>query len=128
VFAARVEMMVFLSLYLITLALQLLTTGSVLQQGSTALVALTAVHAGALAATFWTLLGMWLFMCYFLPLFLPCFFRCSFVCVFFPYFLNYKLDALSSSPSAMSHHITAFSRRLLPFRKQFYVTLVSFAP
>ncbi|KAF8522916.1 chitin synthase III catalytic subunit [Hysterangium stoloniferum] len=54
---ARVEMVVFLSMYLVTLPLQLLTTGSILRQGSQALVALTAVHAGVVAALFWTLLG-----------------------------------------------------------------------
>ena len=37
--------------------MQLLTTGSFLQQGSTALSVLTAIHAGLVAATFWTLLG-----------------------------------------------------------------------
>jgi hypothetical protein len=37
--------------------LQLLTTGGVLRQGSTALVALTAVHAGVVAALFWGLLA-----------------------------------------------------------------------
>ncbi|KAI6021704.1 chitin synthase III catalytic subunit-domain-containing protein [Pisolithus microcarpus] len=35
----------------------LLTTGSLLQQGSTALVALTAIHAGLVATLFWWLLG-----------------------------------------------------------------------
>jgi len=44
-------------LYLFTLPLQLLTTGSLLEQGSTALIALTAVHAGAVAALFWALLA-----------------------------------------------------------------------
>ncbi|KAH9958376.1 chitin synthase III catalytic subunit [Lactifluus volemus] len=37
--------------------LQLLTTGSFLKQGSTALVVFTALHAGAVVALFWTLLG-----------------------------------------------------------------------
>ncbi|KAK7685113.1 hypothetical protein QCA50_011952 [Cerrena zonata] len=53
----RVEFRIFLVLYWLTLPLQLLTTGSVLQQGSTALTVLTAIHAGFVAATFWALLG-----------------------------------------------------------------------
>lgn len=47
----------FLVLYLLTLPFQLITTGSFLHQGTTALVVLTAIHAGLVAATFWTLLG-----------------------------------------------------------------------
>jgi hypothetical protein len=53
----RVEFRMFLILYLVTLPLQILTTGSFLKQGSTALTALTAIHAGAVAATFWALLA-----------------------------------------------------------------------
>jgi hypothetical protein len=53
----RVEIRAFLAVYFITLPLQLLTTGSFLKQGSTTLVAFTALHAGAVAALFWTLLG-----------------------------------------------------------------------
>ncbi|KAA1477449.1 hypothetical protein DENSPDRAFT_861540 [Dentipellis sp. KUC8613] len=53
----RVEIRAFFVLYLLTLPLQLLTTGSYLTQGSTALVALTAIHAGAVAALFWVLLA-----------------------------------------------------------------------
>jgi len=53
----RSELRLFLLLYLLTLPLQLLTTGSVLEQGSTALVVLTAIHAGLVAATFWALLA-----------------------------------------------------------------------
>ncbi|KIM35594.1 hypothetical protein M413DRAFT_449642 [Hebeloma cylindrosporum] len=53
----RVELRTFLMLYLFTLPLQLLTTGSLLEQGSTALIALTAVHAGAVVALFWALLA-----------------------------------------------------------------------
>jgi len=53
----RSEFRVFLILYLISLPFQLISTGAVLQQGSTALVALTAIHAGVVAALFWTLLG-----------------------------------------------------------------------
>lgn len=53
----RVELRLFLVLYLLTLPLQLVTTGSFIQQGSTALTVLTAIHAGIVAATFWALLG-----------------------------------------------------------------------
>ena len=53
----RVELRTFLMLYLFTLPLQLITTGSLLEQGSTALIALTAVHAGAVVALFWALLA-----------------------------------------------------------------------
>ncbi|KAI0737470.1 chitin synthase III catalytic subunit [Daedaleopsis nitida] len=53
----RVEFRIFLVLYLVTLPLQLISTGSFLEQGSTALTAITAVHAGFVAATFWALLG-----------------------------------------------------------------------
>lgn len=53
----RVELRLFLILYLITLPLQLLTTGSFIEQGSTALTVLSAIHAGFVAATFWALLG-----------------------------------------------------------------------
>lgn len=53
----RVELRAFLIVYLFTLPLQLVTTGSFLQQGTTPLVVFTAIHAGAVAALFWTLLG-----------------------------------------------------------------------
>jgi hypothetical protein len=53
----RSELQVFLVFYLISLPLQLITTGSLLEQGSTALVALTAVHAAIVAALFWSLLA-----------------------------------------------------------------------
>ncbi|KAF6750672.1 chitin synthase III catalytic subunit [Ephemerocybe angulata] len=53
----RIELRSFLTLYLLTLPLQLLSTGALLAQGSTALVVLTAVHAGMVAALFWTLLA-----------------------------------------------------------------------
>lgn len=53
----RLELTCFLGLYFCTLPLQLLTTGSFIEQGSTALVVLSAIHAGLVAATFWTLLG-----------------------------------------------------------------------
>ena len=53
----RVELRTFLGLYLLTLPLQLLTTGSLLEQGSTALVVLTAIHAGVVTGLFWALLA-----------------------------------------------------------------------
>ena len=53
----RVELRAFLAVYLFTLLLQLITTGSLLEQGTTPLVVLTAIHAGAVAALFWMLLG-----------------------------------------------------------------------
>jgi hypothetical protein len=53
----RIELRAFLVVYLITLPLQLITTGSFLEQGTTSLVVFTAIHAGAVAALFWTLLG-----------------------------------------------------------------------
>lgn len=43
--------------YAVTLLLQLITTGGFLEQGSTPLVIVTAVHAGVLAAFFWMLLA-----------------------------------------------------------------------
>jgi Chitin synthase export chaperone len=51
------EISLFLALYLLTLPLQLITTGSLLAQGTTALVVFTAIHAGAVAAVFWALLA-----------------------------------------------------------------------
>ncbi|KAF9652425.1 hypothetical protein BDM02DRAFT_3153833 [Thelephora ganbajun] len=53
----RSEFRIFLLLYFISLPFQLLATGAVLQQGSLPLVVLTAIHAGTVAALFWTLLG-----------------------------------------------------------------------
>jgi len=53
----RVELRSFLTVYALSLPLQLLTTGGVLRQGSTALVVLTAVHAGVVAAMFWGLVA-----------------------------------------------------------------------
>ncbi|KAF8337308.1 chitin synthase III catalytic subunit [Amanita rubescens] len=53
----RIEHRFFLILYLLTLPFQLLTTGSFLEQGSTSLVVLTAIHAGFVAAFFWSLLA-----------------------------------------------------------------------
>ncbi|KAG2139219.1 chitin synthase III catalytic subunit [Suillus clintonianus] len=53
----RVELRIFFALYLLTLPFQLITTGSLLTQGTTALVVLTAIHAGLVATLFWTLLA-----------------------------------------------------------------------
>ncbi|KAF8656328.1 hypothetical protein AX16_002593 [Volvariella volvacea WC 439] len=53
----RIEIRAFLVLYLLTLPFQLLTTGSLFEQGSDALVILTSIHAGLVAALFWMLLG-----------------------------------------------------------------------
>ncbi|KAI0360287.1 hypothetical protein OH77DRAFT_1393422 [Trametes cingulata] len=53
----RVEFRLFLVLYFLTLPFQLLSTGAFLQQGSTALTVITAIHAGLVAATFWALLA-----------------------------------------------------------------------
>jgi len=53
----RIELRTFLTLYLLTLPLQLLTTGSFLEQGSTALIVLTAIHAGMVVTLFWSLLA-----------------------------------------------------------------------
>ncbi|CDO76680.1 hypothetical protein BN946_scf184305.g12 [Trametes cinnabarina] len=53
----RAEFRQFLVLYFLTLPFQLISTGAFLQQGSTALTVITAIHAGLVAATFWALLG-----------------------------------------------------------------------
>ena len=57
IFTGRIEHRAFLIIYLLTLPFQLITTGSFLEQGSTPLVVLTAVHAGLVAALFWALLA-----------------------------------------------------------------------
>ena len=44
-------------MYAVSLPLQLLTTTGVLTQGSTALVVLTAIHAGVVTALFWSLVA-----------------------------------------------------------------------
>ena len=44
-------------IYLLTLPLQLLTTGSLVQQGTKAPIVLTSIHAGLVAAMFWGLLA-----------------------------------------------------------------------
>jgi len=54
---ARVEFRFFLFLYLISLVFNLLTTGSIFEQGSKTLTILTAIHAGIVSALFWTLVG-----------------------------------------------------------------------
>ncbi|KAK7031695.1 chitin synthase III catalytic subunit [Favolaschia claudopus] len=53
----RIELRTFLSFYFLTLPLQLITTGSFLEQGSIPLVVLTAIHAGLVATLFWSLLA-----------------------------------------------------------------------
>ncbi|KAI0824978.1 chitin synthase III catalytic subunit [Trametes gibbosa] len=53
----RIEFRLFLAFYFLTLPFQLISTGAFLQQGSTALTVITAIHAGFVAATFWSLLG-----------------------------------------------------------------------
>lgn len=53
----RIEIRTMLVLYAVTLAFQAITTASILEQGSVALLILTAIHAGVVAAFFWTLLG-----------------------------------------------------------------------
>jgi len=53
--AGRVELRSFLMAYILSLALQIVTTGSVLEQGGTPIVVLTAIHAGVVAASFWLL-------------------------------------------------------------------------
>jgi len=52
-----VEFRIFLTLYALSLVFQVLTTGSFLAQTSTALVVLTAIHLGIVAALGWALLG-----------------------------------------------------------------------
>jgi hypothetical protein len=53
----RIELLIFLVLYFITLPLQISTTGSILRQGSIPLVVLTAVLSGLVLALFWALLA-----------------------------------------------------------------------
>jgi hypothetical protein len=53
----RVELRFFLLFYLLSLPLQLISTGSLLKQSSTVLVVFTAIHLGVVAALFWTLLA-----------------------------------------------------------------------
>jgi hypothetical protein len=51
----RVELRTFLLFYILSLALQIVTTGSVLQQGGTPITVLTAIHAAVVASMFWLL-------------------------------------------------------------------------
>lgn len=53
----RIELRLFLVLYFLSLPFQLLTTGSVLEQGSLGLTVITAIHGGIVAALFWGLLA-----------------------------------------------------------------------
>lgn len=53
----RLEFRYFLFLYSLTLIFQVLSTGAVLEQGTTSIVVITAIHAGLVAALFWQLLG-----------------------------------------------------------------------
>ena len=53
----RRELLLFLILYLFTLAFQLVTTGSFLEQGTRSLVIVTAIHAGLVITLFWVLLA-----------------------------------------------------------------------
>lgn len=53
----RIELRTLLAVYAITLPLNAITTGSFIKQGSTALVVLTALHAGFVVAFFWGLLA-----------------------------------------------------------------------
>ncbi|RDB18884.1 Chitin synthase export chaperone [Hypsizygus marmoreus] len=53
----RIELRAFLVIYALSLPLKVITTGVFLEQGSTALVVLTAIHAGVVAALFWSLLA-----------------------------------------------------------------------
>jgi hypothetical protein len=52
----RVEFRAFLVTYLLSLILQLVTAGALLEQGRQAIGVLTAIHAGVVSAMFWTLL------------------------------------------------------------------------
>lgn len=52
----RVELRNMLVLYFVTLPFQLITNGSLLEQGSTPLVVLTGIHAALVATLFWALL------------------------------------------------------------------------
>ncbi|CAG8736880.1 4776_t:CDS:2, partial [Acaulospora colombiana] len=53
----RIEIRSLFILYAISLLFQLVTSGSVLEQGSLPLVLLTGIHAGIVVALFWCLLG-----------------------------------------------------------------------
>lgn len=49
------ELRAFLGAYILTLILQILTNGAVLEQGSTPILILTAIHAAIVAGMFWFL-------------------------------------------------------------------------
>lgn len=51
----RVELRTFLLFYVLSLALQIVTTGAVLEQGGTPITVLTAIHAAIVALLFWFL-------------------------------------------------------------------------
>jgi len=51
------KLLLFLILYLFTLAFQLVTTGSFLEQGTQSLIIVTAIHAGLVITLFWSLLA-----------------------------------------------------------------------
>ncbi|KAG9311936.1 chitin synthase III catalytic subunit [Chiua virens] len=53
----RSEIRIFFGFYLLTLIFQILTNGSVIQQGTKGLVIVTAIHAALVATLFWTLLA-----------------------------------------------------------------------
>lgn len=53
----RVELRAFLIVYFVTLPVQIITNGSLLPQGSTAIVVFTAIHAGLVVALFWILIA-----------------------------------------------------------------------
>ncbi|KAG8956120.1 hypothetical protein FRC03_010918 [Tulasnella sp. 419] len=53
----RIEFRYLLTLYFISTILQLLDTGSLFRQASTALVVITSIHMGVIAAFFWSLIG-----------------------------------------------------------------------
>lgn len=53
----RVELRTFLMLYLLSLPLQLVSTGALLKQGSTVLTIFTSIHLGVVVALFWALLA-----------------------------------------------------------------------
>ena len=53
----RLEIRAFLILYALSLPFSAISTGAFLQQGSTALVVITAIHAGIVVALFWALLA-----------------------------------------------------------------------
>lgn len=55
-YSGRVEFRALLVTYLVSLILQLVTAGALLEQGTQAIGALTAIHAGIVASLFWVVL------------------------------------------------------------------------